>query len=83
MRIEIGCQFVTRELSAYLDRELPFEQRLMVEEHLRECRRCVAVYDGVRNLLLLVTGNEEVVPLPEGFRERIYCLLKKHSNNRR
>lgn len=79
MRIKIGCRLVIRQLSAYLDLELPFERRLIVEEHLRECRTCVAVYDGVRNLLLLVTGNEEVVSLPEGFRERLYCLLKKHN----
>lgn len=83
MRIKIGCQLVIRELSAYFDLELPFERRLMVEEHLQECRRCLAVYDGVRNLLLLVTRNEEVVPLPKGFRERLYCLLKKHSINPR
>jgi predicted anti-sigma-YlaC factor YlaD len=82
MRIQIGCLQVIRELSAYLDRELSFERRMMVEKHLRECRRCVAVYDGVRNLLLLVTGHQEIIPLPEGFRGRLYQLLKKQSINR-
>lgn len=77
MRIVIGCRQVIRELSAYLDQELSPEWRVPIEEHLRGCRRCAAVYDGVRNLLLLVTGDQEIIPLPYGFRERLYQLLRK------
>jgi len=79
MRILIGCEQVIRELSSYLERELSPEWRVLIEEHLRSCRKCVAVYDGVRNLLLLVTENTEIIPLPCGFGERIYRLLHRSS----
>ena len=83
MHLVSGCQQVVRELSAYLDQELSPEWRVMIEEHLQGCRNCLAVYDGLRNLLLMVTDNQEIIPLPYGFRERLYELLKKQSISRR
>lgn len=83
MRIVIGCRQVIRELSAYLDQELSPDWRVTIEEHLRGCRSCTAVYDGVRNLLLLVTENQQMIPLPYGFRQRLYRLLRKQSIERR
>lgn len=80
--MEIGCQQVIRELSAYLDRELSPEWRITMEEHLRGCRNCIAVYDGVRNLLLLVTDNQEIIPLPHGFSKRLHRRLQNQSINR-
>ena len=75
----IGCEQVIRELSAYFDQELSPQWRVTIEKHLRGCRNCTAVYDGVRNLLLLVTDNQKIIPLPPGFSNRLYRLFKKQS----
>ncbi len=39
---------VIRHLSAYCHGELSINERLLVETHLRECRRCRAEYDEIR-----------------------------------
>lgn len=77
--MEIGCCQVIRELSAYLDWELPPGWRVAIDDHLQGCRNCAAVYDGVRNLLLLVADNREIIPLPHGFSERLYRRFKRKS----
>jgi predicted anti-sigma-YlaC factor YlaD len=77
MRGVVSCQQVIRELSAYFDRELTPHSRVTIEKHLRGCRTCTAVYDGVRNLLVLVTDNQNIIPLPRGFSNRLYHLLRK------
>ncbi len=82
MRGIIGCEQVIRELSEYFDRELAPEWRIAIEKHLRGCRNCAAVYDGVRNLLVLVTDNQKIIPLPAGFSHRLHQLLKKRSTAR-
>ena len=82
MRVEIGCQQVVLELSAYFDRELSSEWRVVIEEHLRRCRNCVAVYDGLRNLLVLVADNQKIIPLPRGFSKRLYESLQNKSIDR-
>lgn len=78
----IGCEQVIRELSAYFDRELAPQWLVTIENHLRGCRNCAAVYDGVRNLLLLVTDNQKIIPLPPGFSNRLYQLFKKQNTQR-
>lgn len=77
MRGVVSCQQAIRELSAYFDRELAPHSRVAIEMHLRGCRTCTAVYDGVRNLLVLVIDNQKIIPLPPGFSNRLYRLLRK------
>jgi hypothetical protein len=69
--IEIDCYRVLRELSDYLEADLPPQLRLEIETHLRECDHCTAVYDGMRNVVRLL-GDEKAIELPEGFSERLY-----------
>ena len=78
----VGCEQVIGELSAYFDRELTPHLRFVIEGHLCECRNCAAIYDGVRNLLVLVTDTKNIVALPSGFSNRLYRLLKKQSSTR-
>jgi hypothetical protein len=72
--IEIDCYQVRRELSDYLEGDLTPQIRLRIEEHLRSCDHCRAVYDGLRNIVRLL-GKEEVIELPEGFSLRLYKRL--------
>ena len=69
--IQIDCRQILRELSDYLDADLPPELRLQIERHLKECDHCTAVYDGMRNVVRLL-GDEKVIELPEGLSERLY-----------
>ena len=69
--IQIDCHQVLRELSDYLEADLPPQLRLQIERHLKECDHCTAVYDGMRNVVRLL-GDEKVIELPEGFSERLY-----------
>ena len=79
MRILISCEQAIRKLSPYLERELSPAWRVLIQEHLRGCRKCAAVYDGVRNVLLLVTDNPEIVSVPYGFGNRLYRLLRERN----
>ncbi|HEX3351444.1 MAG: anti-sigma factor family protein [Terriglobales bacterium] len=68
---EIDCYRVLRELSDYLEADLPPQLRLEIEKHLKECDHCKAVHDGLRNVVRLL-GDEKVIELPKGFGERLY-----------
>lgn len=59
----ISCRHVIREISNYIDGQLPLELRRQVEEHLQHCDRCSVLVDTVRKLLFIV-GDEEVFPVP-------------------
>ena len=72
--IEIDCYQVRRELSDYLEGDLTPQLRHRIEEHLKGCDHCGAVYDGLRNIVRLL-GHEEVIELPQGFSLRLYKRL--------
>jgi len=69
LSIEIGCPQVWRELSDYLAADLSPELRRQIEEHLKNCDRCTAVYDGLRNVVRLL--GETVIELLEAFSQRL------------
>jgi len=78
----IGCEQVVHELSAYFDWDLAPFWRVTIERRLRGCRNCAAVYDGVRNLLVLITDNQTIISLPVGLSDRLYRMLKRQSITR-
>jgi predicted anti-sigma-YlaC factor YlaD len=61
-------------LSDYLEGDLTSQLRLRIEDHLKRCNHCRAVYDGLRNIVRLL-GDEETIELPEGFSQRLYKRL--------
>jgi predicted anti-sigma-YlaC factor YlaD len=71
---ELDCDDVRRELSDYLEDDLTDEMRVHITNHLRNCRRCTAVYNGLRNVVELL-ANERRIELPEGFSQRLYRRL--------
>lgn len=68
--MELRCEDVLRELNGYLEGGTTSELRARIEAHLRGCHRCLAVYDGVRNVLRLVADGR-ALELPAGFSERL------------
>jgi predicted anti-sigma-YlaC factor YlaD len=69
--LEISCLEVQRELSNYIDDELTRSLRSRIEMHVSKCPGCRAVFDGVRNVILLLS-SEELIELPPDFSRRLY-----------
>jgi predicted anti-sigma-YlaC factor YlaD len=72
--ILITCAEVRHELSNYFEHDVPADLRARIEEHVNSCPGCRAVYDGVRNVLTLVSTGE-IIELPRGFSIRLYRRL--------
>ena len=72
--IEVDCYQVRRELVNWMEGDLTAELRTQVDNHLRNCQHCTAVYDGARNVVRLL-GNEKAIELPPGFSRRLYQRL--------
>jgi putative zinc finger protein len=68
--MELTCAEVLRELSNYMDAEVTEELRARIDRHVRGCPGCRALYDGLRNVIVLAGGGE-VIALPAGFSERL------------
>ena len=69
------CQEVQRELSNYLDRELPVEVCAEMQDHFRTCERCAALLQDMRDVVLAL-GDERLVDVPHGYSTRLYRKLK-------
>ena len=72
--VEIDCREVWKEITNYIEGDLTPEIRERVERHLKECLHCKAVYDGSRNVVRLLGGNN-VLELPAGFSQRLHRRL--------
>ena len=70
----VSCKTIVANLSGYLDGDAAPEMRQKIERHLRGCRRCSAVYDSTRKMLV-ITGDERVIEVPAGFSERLHGFL--------
>lgn len=69
------CEDLWREISNYLDDEVGPEQRLAIEKHLGECKRCTAVVAGARNVIELYS-DERMQEVPSGFSSRLHQRLE-------
>jgi Putative zinc-finger len=72
--ILITCAEVRRELSHYIEDDLSPDLRSRIEEHVNVCPGCKAVFDGVRNVLILISTGD-IIELPRGFSARLYRRL--------
>jgi hypothetical protein len=76
LRIEVSCEDIWREISNYIEGDVTPEMRRAVEEHLRDCRPCMAVHDGAKNLIRLV-GDPRAFQVPTEFSQRLYQRLQR------
>jgi hypothetical protein len=74
--IPIDCMHVFQHISSYVDDEVPADLRARMEAHFKECKHCVAVLDGTRNIVRLV-GDEKTFDVPPGFSDRLYRKIPK------
>ena len=70
----VSCKTIVAHLSEYVDGDATVEMRQKIERHLRGCRRCSAVYDSTRKMLV-ITGDERVFEVPTGFSDRLHAFL--------
>jgi len=71
----IKCEEVWVEVSNYIDGDVEPARRSAIEEHLRACKRCTAVVDGMRNVVQLY-GDERMLEVPVGFSRRLHNQLE-------
>jgi len=72
--ILITCAEVRRELSNYIEDDVTPELRARIDQHVSACPGCKAVFDGVRNVLTLISTGD-IIELPRGFSARLYRRL--------
>lgn len=70
----VRCKTIIDHLSEYVDGEASPELCHKIEWHLRGCRRCSAVYDSTRKMLV-ITGDERIFEVPSGFSTRLHRFL--------
>ena len=79
----VRCEEVWREISNYLEGEVPAELSAAIEDHVRSCKRCAPVLDGTRNVVHLY-GDERMLEVPLGFSHRLQRRLADNTQpNRR
>lgn len=76
MRIEVSCEDIWREISNYIEGDVSPELRDAMEGHLRDCRPCMAVHEGAKNLIRLV-GDPRAFQVPTEFSQRLYQRLQR------
>jgi predicted anti-sigma-YlaC factor YlaD len=70
----VTCKTIIGQLSDYLDGNVSVEMKDKIERHLRGCRRCSAVYDSTRKMLVIM-GDEEVFEVPGGYGTRLHSFV--------
>jgi anti-sigma factor RsiW len=75
--IEIACEEVWGQISNYLDSEVHPTLRAAMASHFKDCARCSAVLDGIRNVILLV-GDERAFEIPVGTSTTLYRKLNDY-----
>jgi len=80
--LEISCLDVWREISNFIDGVVSPEMRKRIEEHLKVCDHCTAIYDGTRNVVKLVADGE-TYELPGGFSDRLRDRIETHIRDRK
>ena len=75
--LEISCLDVWREISNFIEGALSPEMRQRIEEHLKVCDHCTAIYDGTRNVVKLVADGQ-TYEMPAGFSDRLRRRLDDH-----
>ena len=73
--IQISCVEVWREISNYVDDQVPPDLRARMEAHFKVCSQCKAVVDGTKNIVKLL-GDGVEFEVPPGFSERLYKKIK-------
>jgi hypothetical protein len=78
--IEMTCVEVRTLSVDYIDGNLGLDIYIRVDAHLEHCAHCSAIYDGIRNVVALLT-SDELFEIPAGLDERLQDALMGSSNS--
>jgi hypothetical protein len=73
-QMEISCREVRHELANYMEDDISEELRLRIELHFVLCHGCSAMYDGLRQVIYLVSESD-LIELPAGLSQRLFQRL--------
>jgi len=77
----VNCEHVWKEISNYLDDDMDAATRAAMEAHFKECKHCMAVLSGTRNVVELY-GDDRLFELPAGFSRRLQRRLAQPITSR-
>ena len=72
--LELDCYAVRHELVNWMEGDLPPDLRKQIDTHLQNCAHCIAIYDGARNVVRLLS-DEKSIELPADLSRRLYQKL--------
>jgi anti-sigma factor RsiW len=72
----LNCEGVIRELSNYIDGELPPAVRMELEQHLAHCKDCKIIVDQTK-MTVQIFCDSEPVELPKDVSARLHDALRK------
>jgi len=73
------CCHLLKEISDYIDGELPAEICADLEKHLQECNNCRIVVNSMRMTIELYQDSAAVDTLPADVKERLFYRLNLES----
>lgn len=72
--VAMSCMEVRALNLDYLEGDLGLDGYVRVDVHLSQCQHCSAIYDGIRNIVALVSADE-LFKLPDSFDKELYETL--------
>jgi hypothetical protein len=70
----MNCEFDKTKINAYIDGELSAEEMGVVEDHIKSCPECKALYEELKNVREMLSGIQEL-ELPDGYEEEMHQKL--------
>jgi hypothetical protein len=77
-RETMKCEQMWHEISNYLDGEVDPALRSVMDEHLKVCKHCTSLLEGIRNVTQLY-GDERMIEVPAGFGRRLERRLAQNA----
>lgn len=76
--MEISCKEVRQELANYMEDDITLELKERIERHFVSCDGCSALYDGLRQVVYLVSQSD-LIELPIGLSKRLFQRMNTNS----
>ena len=69
------CSNIQEKLSAYIENIISYEEKLLIEEHLKSCRKCSKSLSELRKTVKYVQSLEEIEP-PQWLTQKIMARIR-------
>lgn len=72
------CSNIQEKLSAYIENIISYEEKLLIEEHLKSCRKCSESLAELRKTIKHVQNLEEIEP-PQWLTQKIMARIRSEA----